>query len=66
MKGFYPKWCKWVDDFVSRGSLGIKVNDDIGHYFQNQKGRRQGGPLSHMLFNLVADMLATHCTSKGR
>jgi hypothetical protein len=33
MKGFDPKWCKWIHDFVSRGSVGVRVNDDIGHYF---------------------------------
>jgi hypothetical protein len=36
----------------------IKVNDDIGHYFQTKKGLRQGDPLALILFNLVADMLA--------
>jgi hypothetical protein len=30
MKGFDSKWCKWVQEFVSRGSVGIRVNDDIG------------------------------------
>jgi hypothetical protein len=25
-----PIWCKWIQDFVSRGSVGVKVNDDIG------------------------------------
>jgi hypothetical protein len=35
----------------------IKVNDDIGRYFQTKKGLRQG-VLSSMLFNIVADMLA--------
>jgi hypothetical protein len=58
MKGFDPKWCQWIDNFVSRGTIGIKVNDDIGHYFQTHKGLRQGDPLSPILFNLIADMLA--------
>jgi hypothetical protein len=33
MKGSNSKWCKWIENFVSRGTVGIKVNDDIGHYF---------------------------------
>jgi hypothetical protein len=58
MKGFSPKWCRWIHNMVSRGSVGIKVNDDIGPYFQTKRGLRQGDPMSLILFNIVADMLA--------
>ena len=58
MKGFSAEWCAMVHSFVSGGSVAIKVNDDVGHYFQTKKGLRQGDSVSPMLFNIVADMLA--------
>jgi hypothetical protein len=58
MKGFSPEWRALINDFVSGGSVAIRVNDDTGHYFQTRKGLRQGDSLSPMLFNIVADLLA--------
>jgi hypothetical protein len=29
-----PEWCEWIVQFVQGCSVGIKVNDDIDHYFQ--------------------------------
>jgi hypothetical protein len=46
MKGFPPEWCNWIARFIQGGSVRIKVNDDIGYYFQTLKGLRQGDPLS--------------------
>ena len=57
MKGFSSVWRTLIHSCVTRGSVAIKVNDDIGHYFQKRKGLRQGDPLSPILFNIVMDML---------
>ena len=58
MKGFSEAWWNQVGSQVQNGSVGIKVNDDIGPYFQTHKGLRQGDSVSPLLFNIMADMLA--------
>jgi len=58
LKGFSPKWISWVQAFISGGSVAININDEVGHYFQTKKCLRQGDPLSPIVFNIVADMLA--------
>jgi hypothetical protein len=34
MKGFSEEWCALIRNFVSGGSVAIKVNDEVGPYFQ--------------------------------
>ena len=40
MKGFNKKWCDLIQNFIMGGSVGVRVNDNIGHYFQTRKGLR--------------------------
>jgi hypothetical protein len=44
--------------FCLRGSVAIKVNNYVDHYFHTKKGLRQDNPLSPIIFNIVVDMLA--------
>lgn len=40
--------------------MGVKINDEVGHFFNTHKGLRQDDPLSPILFNIVEDMLAIY------
>jgi hypothetical protein len=57
-EGVFAKMVPMGREFCSGGSVAIKVNDDVGNYFQTKKGLRQGYSLSPILFNIAADMLA--------
>jgi hypothetical protein len=51
MKGFSEKWRHWISLITEDGNVGIKVNVQLGDYFQTIKGLRHGDPLSPILFN---------------
>jgi hypothetical protein len=49
IKGFNTKWREWIKKIVKGNSVGIRLKDNIGHYFQTRKGLRTGDPLSNVL-----------------
>lgn len=57
-RGFCQKWCLWIEQVVSGGTVSVKLNNLIGPYIKSFKGVRQVDPLSPILFNFVADGLS--------
>jgi hypothetical protein len=37
MKGISSEWCNWINSIMTRGHVGIKVNDQIGVIFRLTK-----------------------------
>ena len=44
---------------VSGGQTAITINGEVGNFFRNGRGVRQGDPLSPILFDYVVEALAT-------
>jgi hypothetical protein len=40
MKGFSQEWGRWTEQIVLGGSVSVKVNDELGRYFQTKLGLR--------------------------
>jgi hypothetical protein len=56
-QGFDDKWCSWMEQVVTGGTVSVKMNNQVGPYIKSFKGVRQVDPLSPILFNFVADCL---------
>jgi outer membrane biogenesis lipoprotein LolB len=67
MKDFSDEWRTQIHNFIFRGSVAMKVSNNVGIYFQRKKEwLRQGDQSSLMLFNLLTDMLAILAQNEGQ
>jgi mannosylglycoprotein endo-beta-mannosidase len=56
-KGFEPALVHRIMQLVTGGQTAISINGEVGPYFKNKRGVRQGDPLSVLLFDFLADAL---------
>jgi Reverse transcriptase (RNA-dependent DNA polymerase) len=56
-RGFGSKWIRWIQNILDGSKTYINFNGELGLYFHCKRGVRQDDPLSHFLFDLVADVL---------
>ncbi|CAL5412431.1 unnamed protein product [Camellia sinensis] len=55
--GFGDRWVRWMKSNVTSTKVSVLVNGSHTEEFCSQRGLWQGDPLSHFLFNIVAEGL---------
>uniref|UniRef100_A0A8I6WK33 Reverse transcriptase domain-containing protein n=1 Tax=Hordeum vulgare subsp. vulgare TaxID=112509 RepID=A0A8I6WK33_HORVV len=63
---FCPRWISLIKCLLFQGTFTVRINDTTGPYFVGGKGIKQGGPISQLLFNLVADVFSKMLTKATR
>lgn len=58
MLGFKEKWIKWIKSCLTTSMVFVLVNGSPSSEFGMQQGLRQGDPLAHFLYVVVAERLS--------
>jgi hypothetical protein len=65
-KGFSAGYIHRIIQLVSGGQTPISINGEVGPYFRNRRGVRQGDLLSPHLFNFIGEALSGILSAASR